>query len=290
MTQKNKLDQLIRRVLKEEMSNLKIDIKEEEDDTQSTQQSEPINVTELVKNLTSEQKSQIAQLTKQLNVAQDEDAKGKIKSQIVDIVFNSINEDQVLVTPDGTINTATTDQKNQLKKAKPGQTVKTAKAGTGTVMESEEVPEGKDAPLDVQEGPCGACIAGSLTELMDKLKALGEGAKDSKHQRLAEKTMKYLEAAKTALESVVAHEAMLEEKDHAEASKGAEKDLKGIRKHLSKLVKDPETLDRIMKKMPIEKALELKKKSKGEMDEEKVAKAMLAAALREGVNLKKSLA
>ena len=169
------------------------------------------------------------------------------------------------------------------------QTVNVVDPNTTLEEESTDTPK-DDKSLDLQEGPCGACIAGSLTELMDKLKALGEAAKDSKHQRLAEKTMKYLDAAKTALEGVVAHEAMLEEKEHAAASKGAENTVKLIKKYLNKLVKDPETLDKIMKKMPIEKALELKKKSKGDVDEEKVAHAMLKSVIKEGTfNIKTKL-
>ena len=52
---------------------------------------------------------------------------------------------------------------------------------------------------------------------------------------------------------------------------------------MSKVIKDKETLDRIMNKMPVGKAMELKKAAGGELDEEKVAKAMLKYVIKEGL-------
>ena len=95
--------------------------------------------------------------------------------------------------------------------------------------------------------------------------------------------MKHIGAAQAALEALTGHESILEEKDAAQAEKDAEGHLKGIRKHMSKVIKDKDTLDRIMNKMPVGKAMELKKAAGGELDEEKVAKAMLKYVIKEGL-------
>jgi uncharacterized protein YnzC (UPF0291/DUF896 family) len=101
--------------------------------------------------------------------------------------------------------------------------------------------------------------------------------------------MKYLDAAKTALESVVAHEAMLEEKSLAEQTKLAEKHLKEIRKHVAKKIKDETIVEKIMSKMNPHSIMAMKKKKGGELDEEKVAEAMLKVALNENFIPKTSL-
>jgi hypothetical protein len=160
-------------------------------------------------------------------------------------------------------------------------------SGKKVTLESEETTE-KDQP-ELQEGPCGSCIAGQLNELMDNLKALSEAAKDVKHKKYADKTMKYLDAAKTALESVVAHEAMLEEKSLAEQTKLAEKHLKEIRKNVSKKIKDEAIVEKIMSKMNPHSIMAMKKKKGGELDEEKVAGAMLNVAMNENFIPKTSL-
>lgn len=145
---------------------------------------------------------------------------------------------------------------------------------------SEKLKETED---ELKETPETHDLAGKIAEVIDSLKAITEAPKDAKHAKYAEKVMKHMEAAKTALDGLTSHEGLLEEKDAAEQEKEAGKHLMGIRKHMSKVIKDKETLDRIMNKMPVGKAMELKKAAGGELDEEKVAKAMLKYVIKEGL-------
>lgn len=141
----------------------------------------------------------------------------------------------------------------------------------------------KETEDELKETPETHDLAGKIAEVIDSLKAITEAPKDAKHAKYAEKVMKHMEAAKTALDGLTSHEGLLEEKDAAEQEKDAGKHLMGIRKHMSKVIKDKETLDRIMNKMPVGKAMELKKAAGGELDEEKVAKAMLKYVIKEGL-------
>lgn len=140
----------------------------------------------------------------------------------------------------------------------------------------------KETEIEETEAPLTHDLAGKIAEIMDGLKAITEAPKDAKQAKFAEKVMKHMEAARIALEALTSHEGLLEEKDAAEQEKEAGKHLAGIRKHMSKVIKDKETLDRIMNKMPVGKAMELKKAAGGELDEEKVAKAMLKYVIKEG--------
>lgn len=201
--------------------------------------------------------------------------------QTKELVDKSVAEDQTFVTADGTKRTLTPDQKKKIQKAKPGETIDITKSGSSmsTVQEGEDE-MGDD---ELKETPETHDLAGKIAEVIDSLKAITEAPKDPKHAKFAEKVMKHMEAAKTALEGLTAHEAVLEEKDAAEQEKAAGKHLSGIRKHLKKVIKDEETLNRIMNKMPVSKAMELKKAAGGELDEEKVAKAMLKYVIKEGL-------
>ena len=157
------------------------------------------------------------------------------------------------------------------------------KKGLGEEENKEDVKKEEDDAAVIRETPVASEIAGKVSEIIDSLKAIAEAGKDNKHKRHAEKAMKYMDAAKNALEGLTAHEAMLEEKERAVKEKDATKDIKSIEKALGKIVKDKDTISKMMKKMPVEKVLAMKDKMKGEMDETKVAKAMLNVALRESV-------
>jgi hypothetical protein len=177
-------------------------------------------------------------------------------------------------------------QKNDPKKAPK---MKAAQAAGVTVVEDDPTDPSSDklklpeTEMDSTETPLSHDLAGKIAEVIDGLKAITESPKDKKHGKYAEKVMKHIGAAQAALEALTGHESILEEKDAAQAEKDAEGHLKGIRKHMSKVIKDKDTLDRIMNKMPVGKAMELKKAAGGELDEEKVAKAMLKYVIKEGL-------
>ena len=177
-------------------------------------------------------------------------------------------------------------QKNDPKKAPK---IKAAQAAGVTVVEDDPTDSSSEklklpeTEMDSTETPLSHDLAGKIAEVIDGLKAITESPKDKKHAKYAEKVMKHIGAAQAALEALTGHESILEEKDAAQAEKDAEGHLKGIRKHMSKVIKDKETLDRIMNKMPVGKAMELKKAAGGELDEEKVAKAMLKYVIKEGL-------
>ena len=176
-------------------------------------------------------------------------------------------------------------QKNDPKK---GMKIKAAQTAGVTVVEDDPTDSSSEklkleTEMDSTETPLSHDLAGKIAEVIDGLKAITESPKDKKHAKYAEKVMKHIGAAQAALEALTGHESILEEKDAAQAEKDAEGHLKGIRKHMSKVIKDKETLDRIMNKMPVGKAMELKKAAGGELDEEKVAKAMLKYVIKEGL-------
>jgi hypothetical protein len=75
---------------------------------------------------------------------------------------------------------------------------------------------------------------------------------------------------------------MILAKENDKDNKEGEKHLKAIEKHLGKVVKDKDAVGKMMKKMPIEKVIALKKAKGGELDEEKVAKALLKHVIKEG--------
>jgi hypothetical protein len=178
------------------------------------------------------------------------------------------------ITPDG--RTLTAAQKAEMAASRPGDTVTVTKAGEKVVQENEEA-------MDQQ--PTGTDIAGQVAEIVEKLKIMSESGKDPKKQRLAEKVMKYMESAKAALEALTGHESMLEEKDQATKEKAAQGHLKAIEKHLGKIVRDKDAVGKMMKKMPIEKVIAMKQQMQSkekELDEERVAKAMLKYSLQEG--------
>jgi hypothetical protein len=203
-------------------------------------------------------------------------------------------EDMVVVTTDGTPRTVTGDQKRTITNAGPGTNIRYKKPGqTGQMKEKKDKMKGEEDHLHDHngEGPCSTCMAGEISEIIDKLKTLSEAPKDKKHGRHAMKAMKYMEAAKTALEGLIAHEGTLEEKNTEVKTKDAAKSLKNIEKHLSKVIRDKDSVSKIMKKMPVEKVLQMKDKIKQSgkegVDEEKVAKAILNVALREQMEKKK---
>lgn len=176
-------------------------------------------------------------------------------------------------------------QKNDPKK---GMKIKAAQTAGVTVVDDDPTDSSSErlkleTEMDSTETPLSHDLAGKIAEVIDGLKAITESPKDKKHAKYAEKVMKHIGAAQAALEALTGHESILEEKDAAQAEKDAEGHLKGIRKHMSKVIKDKETLDRIMNKMPVGKAMELKKAAGGELDEEKVAKAMLKYVIKEGL-------
>lgn len=146
---------------------------------------------------------------------------------------------------------------------------------------SAKLKEMEDTQLESM--PTGTEIAGQVAEIVDKLKTMSEGSGDPKTQKLAAKAMKQMESAKAALEALTAHETMLEQKKQQEEIKDAEKHVKGFKRHLTKLVKEPAAVKKIADKLTPEKMADLKKKVKsGELDEEKLARVMLQHSLKEG--------
>lgn len=152
-----------------------------------------------------------------------------------------------------------------------------------SMLKMKESEEMKVADTEVLEStPTATEIAGKMSEILDSLTRLSEAGKDDKHKKYAAKVMKAMEAAKSALEGLTAHEVMLEEKEKAVKEKDAQGHLKAIEKHLGKIVKDKDAVSKMMKKMPIEKVIAMKDKMADKpMDEEKLARVMLKHSLKE---------
>lgn len=201
-------------------------------------------------------------------------------------------EEREYVTTDGTAKTATSQQKQAIAKAKAGDTIKYRKAGMGTTSTTQGTLEEESEEMEVadtevlENAPKASDLAGKLAEMMESLKTMSEAEGDAKKQKLAAKAMKSMEAVKSQLEALSAHEMMLEEKEKEADNKDGEKHLKAIEKHLGKLIKDKDAVSKIMKKMPVEKVVQMKKQAGAELDEEKVAKAMLKHSLKEAKQTK----
>jgi hypothetical protein len=182
------------------------------------------------------------------------------------------------VTSTGDNSSLTPDQISQLKNAKAGDTVSYTKAGQAKEASEEEQ---KKEVLDNE--PKASDIAGKVSEILDQLKTMSEGGKDPKKQKLAARAMKQMESAKIALEALTAHEVTLEQKEEEGNQKNAQKHVAKFKKALTKLVKEPAAVEKIAAKMTPEKMALLKKKMKNdELDEEKLAKVMLQHSLKEG--------
>jgi anti-sigma28 factor (negative regulator of flagellin synthesis) len=199
----------------------------------------------------------------------------KLDNLIVKILKEELDERELrFKTTDGTSATATPQQVAREKSLKPGEVITYTKES-----EKEDKPDSKVLENEVKASD----IAGQVSEIVDKLKTMAEAKDDPKKQKLAVRAVKQMESVKAALEALTAHEMMLEEKKQAEEEKNAEKHVKGFKKHLTKLVKEPAAVEKIASKMDAKKMAELKKKIKsGELDEEKLARVMLQTSLKEG--------
>jgi hypothetical protein len=193
------------------------------------------------------------------------------------------NEDKIYITQDGTEKSATPDQRKDMRTRKAGETVTTKKAG----LEENDTKE-----PDMEQQPTGTEIAGQVAEIVEKLKSMSEGGKDPKKQKLAVRAMKQMESAKAALEALTAHETMLEEKDQVEQEKKASKHRDRIEKIFKGIVKDENIVNRLKDKLSTKDIAALSKKlgEKGkELDEEKLARIVLNRSLKEGWDSKKKL-
>ena len=278
MNQKAKLDQLILRILKEEMDAMNTDsVKEEGNPDAKFFIYDNYAKKTIGKGFKTKEEAK-----KALDAVMEARPDLAHKLSISD--GGEMDEEQkTLITPDGTPNTATSTQKQDSMHTKAGDTVKYKKPGQ--LEENDESVQDMDHD-DAQ--PQGLDLAASLEEVMAHLKGIQEAPKDAKHANHAGKVMKHISAAQEALKGLKGHNDMLEAKEVEQDQKDAGKHLVNIKKHLFKVIKDKDTLERIMKKMPIEKAIELKKAKGGELDEEKVAKAILKHVIKEGTfNVKK---
>jgi hypothetical protein len=194
---------------------------------------------------------------------------------------SGLEEEKKFVTPDGTSKSLSGPQKQQIAKIRSGETIDIVQQGK--IDSQKEASEEEEQKKEILENEVKASdIAGQVSEIVDKLKTMAEAKEDPKKQKLAEKAMKQMESAKAALEALTAHEMMLEEKRQKDQEKLAEKNLKGVRKHLTKLVKEPSIVEKISSKMNAKRMAELKSKMKKELDEEQLARVMLQQSLKEG--------
>lgn len=184
---------------------------------------------------------------------------------------------RTFITPSGTSKDLTSDQKKDIANLPTGASYTTARKGAIQQITQQRESMNEETPI-----PSATEIAGKIAEMMDSLKAVSEGTQDVKMKKIADKAAMQLEAAKATLEALTAHEVMLQEKEHEMFVKQAGKKRKTIERYLNKKVKMPEVVEKLMKKMPEEKIADMLKKSNGELDEEKVAGAMMKVALKEG--------
>lgn len=138
------------------------------------------------------------------------------------------------------------------------------------------------------ETPKAADMIGKVSEVIDKLNAVSEKAENPKVMRMSEKAKSQLDAAKMTLEAIASHEAMMEEKEVEKKKKVAETTLQKIAKALKKIIKSDELVAKVMKKFPLQSAIEMLDRQRGinpevEPDHSKVAEALAKVALNEGI-------
>ena len=200
----------------------------------------------------------------------------KLDNLIVRILKEEL-EEETFAGPDAVKKIRTNKSFNKLSSSSKQNIERKLVAGDDVTLENE-----KGSEEQLESVPTGTEIAGQVAEIVDKLKAMSEGTEDVKKQKLAEKIMKQMESAKAALEALTAHETMLAEKEEQNQLKLAEKNLKGVTKHLGKMVKERSIVEKIASKLDAKKIVELKKRLKKELDEENLAKTMLSYSLKEG--------
>ena len=138
------------------------------------------------------------------------------------------------------------------------------------------------------ETPKAADMIGEVSEVIDKLNAVSEKAENPKVMRMSEKAKSQLDAAKMTLEAIASHESMMEEKEVEKKKKVAETTLQKISKALKKIIKSDELVAKVMKKFPLQSAIEMLDRQRGinpevEPDHSKVAEALAKVALNEGI-------
>lgn len=134
-------------------------------------------------------------------------------------------------------------------------------------------------------------MVGQVSELVDKLNAVSETSENPKVIRMTEKAKNQLDAAKMTLEAIASHDAMMEEKEVEVKRKKAETSLQKISKALKKIIRNDELVAKVMKKFPLQSAIEMLDKQRGidpetEPNHEKVAEAIAKVALKEGIIMK----
>lgn len=208
-----------------------------------------------------------------------------IKKIIAEETSKQVSEqDTIFVTQDGTAKTATSAQKNRIKniQRKPGATVNYVKAGTSTTDTSSTMEEGEEEQIEYTESPKAKDIMQELSSVMEQLSGLAESNLDEKYKKNVAKVQKYLETAKAYLDNIEEYQKVLDTKNVELSNKQASKTSKVLERSLSRLIKDEGVVSKIMKKIPTNKIVELKSAYKKELDEQKLAKALLNLSLKEG--------
>jgi hypothetical protein len=209
-----------------------------------------------------------------------------------ELIKKIISEEKKYFTPDGTVRTATSAQKQDMKRLRPGQTASIEKAGA-TVTEDQEDIENKDAvnmkqtkqeDLSSQtQSPKATDLIQELNSIIEQLSAIAESNLDEKYKKQTAKVSKYLETAKGYLDNIEEYQKVIDSKNVELDNKKASKTAKVLEKSLSKLIKDEAVVSKIMKKIPTNKIVELKTAYKKDLDEQKLAKTLLKLSLKEGI-------
>ena len=203
-----------------------------------------------------------------------------------------VNETTIITTSDGTLSTASPDQKKQAQTASAtGDSVKVTKTGTPLAeKKAEEKKEDKeDAP--VEDKPVEDATEESTFSLSSTLNkyiasAIDTAAKciqdsgDKKYEKVLGKVIKNLTAAQDSLEAVQAHETKLSEQAAVEDEKATSKHTQALRKALKGSFKHPEHIEAVIKKY--QKVIKASK----DKDPNKVAEAITLHALKEGYDKK----
>lgn len=201
----------------------------------------------------------------------------------------SVSETTIVTTTDGTLSTATPDQKKQAQDASAkGDSVKVTKTGTPIAEKkkeedqpAEDTPPVEDKPIeDAPAADAGQGLSATLNKhissAIDAAAKCIQDSDDKKYEKVLGKVIKNLTAAQGALEAVQAHETELAEEAAIADEKSTQKYTQALRKALKGSFKNPEHIEAIVKKY--NKVIKASK----DKDPNKLAEVISAHALKEG--------
>lgn len=146
----------------------------------------------------------------------------------------------------------------------------------------EEEPQEPASKLDELKNQIQSVV--TALESMDDFK-IGD-KEDLKAKKVINKIKLKLDDVVLAMDDLGSIKSSLDEQKESKAMKGAEKSSKVIAKEISKMIKNPEIADRLIKKATPGNIRKIEQKAGKELDAKELANAIVKASLKEAAELK----